>query len=88
MFTFISIIFYLLNGLLILIPTKRSLQILLYILKVSNLIDYKSSFKSRKQFKTNIIHQNFVIDFLILNTTKRSLQILLYNIYIKSKQFN
>ena len=36
--------------------------ILLYILKVSYLTDYKSRFKSHKQFKTNLIHQNFAID--------------------------
>ena len=37
--------------------------ILLYILKVSYLTDYKSRFKSHKQFKTNLIHQNFAIDY-------------------------
>ena len=47
---------------LILKPAKRSLQILLNILKVSHLTDIKSSFKSHKQFKTNFRHQNFAID--------------------------
>ena len=41
---------------LILKPAKRSLQILLDILKVSYLTDCKSSFKSHKQFKTNFRH--------------------------------
>ena len=49
-FYFFSIIFYFLK------PTKRLLQILLWILKDSNLIEYKSSFKSHKQFKTNSIY--------------------------------
>ena len=76
MFTFFSINFHFLIGLLILKPTKRSLQILLYILKVSYLTDYKSSFKSHKQFKTNIINWNFAnsifLRLKILSQARRS----------------